>query len=70
MPETGKYRTWRKASKSDANGGCVEVSFDVPGVVAVRHSVLGDDSPVLEFSDFEYECFTDGILQGELQRPR
>jgi Domain of unknown function (DUF397) len=29
---------WRKASLSAANGGCVEIAANLPGVVAVRDS--------------------------------
>jgi hypothetical protein len=29
---------WRKASASHANGGCVEIASNLPGVVAVRDS--------------------------------
>ena len=30
--------SWRKASKSAQNGGCVEVAANLPGVTAVRDS--------------------------------
>jgi hypothetical protein len=30
--------SWRKASLSSQNGGCVEVAANLPGVVAVRDS--------------------------------
>jgi hypothetical protein len=34
---------WRKASLSSANGGCVEVAGNLPGVIAVRDSKRPDD---------------------------
>ena len=30
--------SWRKARRSQANGGCVEVAANLPGVIAVRDS--------------------------------
>jgi len=35
--------TWRKASLSAHNGGCVEVAANIPGVTAVRDSKRPDD---------------------------
>ncbi len=61
-----RYRTWRKARASNDANGCVEVCFDVPGIVAIRDSKLGGDSPILEFTRREWEFFTDGVRQGEL----
>lgn len=29
---------WRKASKSTANGGCVEIAANFPDVIAIRDS--------------------------------
>ena len=37
MPDLSRA-TWRKASISTNNGGCVEIAADLPGVVAVRDS--------------------------------
>lgn len=69
MPDTPRYRNWHKATRSNQGNGCVEVSFDVAGMVAVRDSKLGDRSPILEFTDFEFECFADGVLKGEFRKP-
>ena len=35
--------TWRKASLSSQNGGCVEVAANLPGVIAVRDSQRPED---------------------------
>lgn len=60
-----RYENWRKASKSNDANGCVEVCFDVPGMIAIRDSKLGTTSPVLEFTEHEFECFKDGVLKQE-----
>lgn len=60
-----RFQNWRKASKSNGGDGCVEVSFDGDGNVAFRDSKLGDTSPMLVFNAHEFDCFKDGILNGE-----
>jgi hypothetical protein len=34
---------WRKASRSQNNGGCVEIAANIPEVVAVRDSKRPDE---------------------------
>ncbi len=58
-------RTWRKASASTDGTGCVEVSTNVPGTVALRDSKLGEASPILVFNEHEWDCFREGINAGE-----
>jgi Domain of unknown function (DUF397) len=36
------HAIWRKARRSQWNGGCVEVAANLPGVVAVRDSKRPD----------------------------
>ncbi len=69
MQDKQTDRTWRKASMSDANGGCVEVSFDVADEIAVRDSKLDGNSPILTFTPHEWACFLDGASKGEFNLP-
>ncbi|MFG2057720.1 DUF397 domain-containing protein [Micromonospora sp. NPDC048930] len=48
---------WRKATRSNANGGaCVEVADNLPGVVAVRDS-KDPAGPVLTFTPASWRAF-------------
>lgn len=54
---------WRKSSRSNASGDCVEVA-DLRDVVGVRDSKNPDGS-VLMFSTAEWAAFLDGVKDGE-----
>ncbi|MGH4007026.1 MAG: DUF397 domain-containing protein [Pseudonocardiaceae bacterium] len=41
---------WRKSSYSIAQNDCVEITTEVPGLVGVRDSKRGTNSPVLAFT--------------------
>jgi hypothetical protein len=54
---------WRKSSYSNGEGGsCVKVTDSVPGILPVRDSKLGADSPVLVFPTDTWACFL-GLLR-------
>jgi hypothetical protein len=60
--------TWRKSSYStgDSSGGeCVELAPLPEGGVAVRDSKLGDQSPVVNFTQAELRAFVLGVKAGE-----
>ena len=57
---------WRKSSYSGSNGGgCVEITDNLPRVVAVRDS-KDPGGPVLVFTPDVWRAFTAGIKAGEL----
>jgi hypothetical protein len=49
---------WRKSSRSNTGGGCVEIA-ELPDRVMVRDSKLNDNSPVLAVSRAEWRVFID-----------
>jgi hypothetical protein len=57
--------TWRKSTRSGANG-CVEVAF-VQGQVAVRDSKQRG-GPVLVFTAHEWAAFLSGVRAGEFDQ--
>jgi hypothetical protein len=59
-----KFKTWRKASRSDAGGNCVEVSFADDGTVGVRDS-KNPDGPILVFTRAKFGAFIAGVRNGE-----
>ncbi len=54
---------WRKSSHSGANGDCVEVAGNLPGVVAVRDS-KDRGGPALAFSRDAWRAFLGQVRTG------
>lgn len=48
---------WRKSSRSNGGGQCVEVATNFASASAIRDSKLGDASPVLALSKDQYAAF-------------
>lgn len=58
---------WRKSTRSNGSGACVEVAMNLPGVVAVRDS-KAPERPALVFTLDEWAAFTGGTKDGEFDR--
>jgi hypothetical protein len=65
MNERQAHALWRKSSYSSANGNCVEVASNLPGIVAVRDST-DRSGPVLTFAPAAWDEFVAGLKTGAL----
>lgn len=57
--------TWRKSTRSQANGNCVEVA-EVQNVIAVRDS-KNPSGPTLAFDRTDWAAFVNGIHAGDFR---
>ncbi|MGW4330387.1 DUF397 domain-containing protein [Nocardia sp. NPDC004573] len=58
---------WFKSARSGGDKACVEVAFLAGGGVGVRHS-KNPTGPALVFTPGEWDAFTAGIADVELER--
>ena len=58
---------WRKSTRSNNGGACVEVAGNLPGIVAVRDS-KHRDGPVLTFTARDWQSFINGMKAGRSGR--
>jgi hypothetical protein len=56
---------WKKSTRSNGSGNCVEVATNLPGIVAVRDNKDRGNGPVLIFTPAEWDAFVGGTKNGE-----
>lgn len=59
--------TWRKSTRSNNGGNCVEVADNLPGVVGLRDS-KDQSGPVLSFDPSDWAAFVATLKAGTLAR--
>jgi hypothetical protein len=55
---------WRRGSRCDINGSCVEVAALPGGTIGVRDGKLGSSSPVLAFDPAQWRALASSIVAG------
>lgn len=57
---------WRKSTRSNGSGNCVEVAENLPDIVAVRDS-KNPTGPALVFQPAEWAAFVAGVKGGQFR---
>ncbi|MEW2442726.1 DUF397 domain-containing protein [Micromonospora marina] len=61
MPDLS-IATWRKSTRSNNGGDCIEVADNLPDIVGVRDS-KNPTGPALTFEPRTWEAFVSGVKQ-------
>lgn len=56
---------WKKSTRSNGSGNCVEVATNLPGIVAVRDTKDKGVGPILTFTPDEWDAFVGATKDGE-----
>jgi hypothetical protein len=56
---------WRRSSRCDINGSCVEIAALRDGQVGIRDGKIGAASPVLAFSPETFRDFVSAVAAGQ-----
>jgi Domain of unknown function (DUF397) len=63
--KTSGELSWRHSFFCGTHGSCVEIASLSGGGVAIRDGKAGDASPVLTFTQDEWNAFVAGVKAGE-----
>ncbi|GAA3623503.1 hypothetical protein GCM10022223_45600 [Kineosporia mesophila] len=67
MSEIFEDAAWRKSSRSNGQGACVEVAFLSDGRIAMRES--DEPGSVVFTSAMKWDAFLAGVRNNEFDRP-
>ena len=56
---------WRKSTRSNGQGACVEVATNLADMVAVRDTKDKGTGPILVFTPDQWDAFISGTKDGE-----
>lgn len=59
---------WQKPQRSNGSGNCWMLARLPNGMIGVRDSKLGEESPVLQFTEAEWQAFRLGMDDGEFDQ--
>jgi len=67
-PSLARARWFKATASTSSSGGCVETAFLSDGRIALRDSKDPSKAPHI-FTRHEWDCFLDGVKNGEFDPP-